>query len=106
MEKYSYLLPGRQFSFFSVGPAALADGVHDFLLSPVDAVTNNGNMSPAFAAWIRSNGREIVSFPSDVYGSVELWQVGSVPFDAQADTVDIPGGAFITPQAHAAGASQ
>jgi hypothetical protein len=95
VEKYSYLLPGRQFSFFSVGPAALADGVHDFLLSPVDAVTNNGNMSPAFAAWIRSNGREIVSFPSDVYGSVELWQVGSVPFDAQADTVDIPGGAFI-----------
>ena len=94
-EKYSYLLPGRQFTFFSVGPAALADGVHDFVLSPVDAVTSNGNMSPAFAAWIRSNGREMASFPSDVYGSVELWQVGSVPFDAQADTVDIPAGVFI-----------
>ena len=93
--KYSYLLPSRQFSFFSVGPAALADGVHDFMLSPVDAVTSNGNMSPAFAAWVRGRGREIASFPSDVYGSVELWQVGSGPFDAQADTVDIPAGVFI-----------
>ncbi len=93
--KYSYLLPSRQFSFFSVGPAALADGVHDFMLSPVDAVTSNGNMSPAFAAWVRGRGREIASFPSDVYGSVELWQVGSGPFDAEADTVDIPAGVFI-----------
>jgi hypothetical protein len=92
--KYSYLLHGRKFTDFSVGPAALADGVHDFLLSPVDAVTNNG-ISPAFAAWIRSAGRELVSFPSDVYGSVELWQVGSVPFDAVADTVNIRGGVFV-----------
>ena len=52
-------------------------------------------MSPAFAAWVRGHGREIASFPSDVYGSVELWQVGSGPFDAQADTVDIPAGVFI-----------
>ena len=95
VEKYSYLLPGRKFTYFSVGPAALADGVHDFLLTPVDAVTSNGNMSPAFGAWIQSNGRELASYPSDVYGSVELWQVGPVPHDALADTVDIPGGVFI-----------
>src|SRR5581483_3210194 len=41
-QKYSYLLPGRTFGYFSVGPAALANGVHYFLLAPVDAVENEG----------------------------------------------------------------
>lgn len=93
--KYGSLLPGWQFSLFSVGPAALADGVHDFLLAPNDAVAMYGNMSPALASWIRSNGREVVSFPSKVYSSVELWQVGPRPYDALADTVDTTNGVFI-----------
>jgi O-antigen/teichoic acid export membrane protein len=55
-EKYSYLLGGRFFSDFSVGPAALADGVHYFILSPTDAVERTGNMSPALASWITAHG--------------------------------------------------
>jgi len=95
VEKYSYLLPDRTFSFFSIGPAALADGVHYFVLAPNDAVANYGNMSASLADWIRSHAQLVVSYPSKVYGSVQLWQVPSLPFDAQVGTVAIPGGAFI-----------
>ena len=36
-QKYSYMLGGRSLPSFYVGPAALADGVHYFLLAPNDA---------------------------------------------------------------------
>ena len=45
-QKYSYMLGGRSLPSFSVGPAALADGVHYFLLAPNDAAERDGNMSP------------------------------------------------------------
>ena len=74
-EKFSYLLGGRGFSFFSVGPAALADGVHYFILSPGDATERTGNMSPALASWITGHGRRLADFPSQVYQTVQLWYV-------------------------------
>ncbi len=56
-QKYSYMLGGRSLPSFYVGPAALADGVHYFLLAPNDATERDGNMSPALATWIRDNGQ-------------------------------------------------
>lgn len=98
-QKYEYLtgglITGRSFAGFSVGPAALADGVHYFLLAPTDAAELNGDMTPALEAWIRANGRELAVFPSQVYDTVQVWYVPLNPFDPVADTVDIPGGVFI-----------
>jgi len=94
-EKYSYVLGGRAFAFFSVGPAALADGVHYFLYAPEDAIVPNGNMGPALASWIQDNGRRLAIFPSQVYRTVQLWYVPASPYDPAADVVDIAGGAFV-----------
>ena len=94
-QKYSLLLDGRSFAYFSVGSAALADGVHYFILAPNDAIERTGNMSPALEAWIKDNGKEIVSFPSQVYKTVQLWYVPSSSYDPVADIVDIPGGVAI-----------
>jgi O-antigen/teichoic acid export membrane protein len=93
--KYSYLLPGRPIAYFSVGAAALADGVHYFLLSPVDAIEQEGNMSPALARWISGHGQRLATFPSDVYGTVQLWHVPASPYDPVADVIDISGGEYI-----------
>jgi hypothetical protein len=94
-QKYSYLLGGRAFVDFSVGAAALADGVHYFLLAPNDAVEQSRNMTPALASWIRDSGRQLASFPSQVYKTVQLWYVPASPYDPVADLVDISGGAYI-----------
>jgi O-antigen/teichoic acid export membrane protein len=94
-QKYSLLLRGRNFAYFSVGAAALADGVHDFILSPNDAIEREGNMSPALASWIRDHGRRLAIFPSQVYNTVQLWYVSASPYDPVADLVDIPGGAYV-----------
>jgi O-antigen/teichoic acid export membrane protein len=94
-QKFSYLLPGRYFSYFSVGPAALAYGVHYFLLAPVDATEHAGNMSPALAGWIKAHGTRLASYPSQVYQTVQLWQVPSGPYDPAADLTDIPGGVYV-----------
>ena len=94
-QKYSLLLGGRNFASFSVGAAALADGVHYFLLAPVDALENNADMSPALASWIRANGRPLAIFPSQVYKTVQLWYVSASAFDPVADLVDISGGAYV-----------
>ncbi len=94
-EKYSYLLGGRDFSYFSVGPAALADGVHYFILSPSDATEHTGNMSPALASWITGHGRRLADFPSQVYQTVQLWYVPASSYDPVADVVDIPGGRYV-----------
>ncbi len=94
-EKYSYLLDGRGFESFSVGPAALADGVHYYILSPNDAVERTGNMSPALASWITGHGRRLADFPSQVYQTVQLWYVPASPYDPVADVVDIPGGYYV-----------
>jgi O-antigen/teichoic acid export membrane protein len=95
-EKYSYLAGGRSFSDFSVGPAALADGVHYFLLSPTDAAERTGNMSPALASWITAHGRRLADFPSRVYQTVQLWYVPAGPYDPVADVVDIAGGLYVS----------
>jgi O-antigen/teichoic acid export membrane protein len=93
-EKYSYLLPGRNFSSFYVGPAALAYGVHYFLLSPSDAIERTGNMSPALASWIQQHGRRLALFPSEVYKTVQVWYVPASPYDPVADVVNIPAGLY------------
>jgi hypothetical protein len=95
-QKYSYLLGGRSFAFFSVGPAALADGVHYFILSPTDVAEQTGNMTPALADWITSHGTRLADFPSAVYQSVQLWHVPSSPYDPVADVVDIAGGQYVS----------
>jgi O-antigen/teichoic acid export membrane protein len=94
-QKFSYMLGGRSLPSFYVGPAALADGVHYFLLAPSDATERDGNMSPALAAWIRDNGQRLADFPSPVYRTVQLWHVPASPYDPVADIVDIAGGVFI-----------
>lgn len=94
-QKYSYLLNGHYFSDFSVGPAALASGVHYFILAPTDAVEQSGNMSPALADWIQANGKQLYKFPSQVYKTVQLWYVPASPYDPVADIIDINHGVFI-----------
>ena len=94
-DKYSYLQAGRTFTYFSVGAAALADGVHYFLLSPVDAIERAGDMSPALASWISGSGQRLALFPSQVYGSVQLWYVPASPYDPVADVTDISGGVYV-----------
>jgi O-antigen/teichoic acid export membrane protein len=94
-DKYSYMLGGRSLPSFYVGPAALADGVHYFLLAPNDATEREGDMSPALATWIRENGQRLVDFPSPVYRTVQLWHVPASPYDPVADIIDIADGVFI-----------
>lgn len=94
-QKYSLLAGGRDFEYFSVGPAALADGVHYFLLAPVDAAERSGGMSPALEAWIRANGEQVVSYPSQVYDTVQLWYVPASRYDADADVIDVAGGVYV-----------
>jgi O-antigen/teichoic acid export membrane protein len=94
-DKYSYMLPGRPIAYFSVGPAALADGVHYFLLSPVDAIERTGDMSPALASWITHSGQQVAVFPSKVYGTVQLWHVPASRYDPVADVMDISGGVYV-----------
>jgi len=95
-QKYSYLLGGRSFAFFSVGPAALAEGVHYFILSPTDVAEQTGNMSPALADWITSHGTRLADFPSAVYQSVQLWYVPASRYDTVAGVVDIVGGQYVS----------
>jgi O-antigen/teichoic acid export membrane protein len=94
-EKYSYMLGGRRLPLFYVGAAALADGVHYFVLAPNDAIEREGNMSPALAAWIIDHGQRLADFPSPVYRTVQLWYVPASPYDPVADTIDVAGGVFI-----------
>jgi O-antigen/teichoic acid export membrane protein len=93
--KYSYLLPSHPITYFPGGAAALADGVHYFLLSPVDGIEQAGDMSPVLAGWIAGSGQRLATFPSDVYGTVQLWHVPASPYDPAADVVNIPGGVYI-----------
>jgi O-antigen/teichoic acid export membrane protein len=94
-DKYSYMLGGRRLPSFYVGAAALADGVHYFLLAPNDATEREGNMSPALATWIRDHGQRLADFPSPVYRTVQLWYVPASPYDPVADIVDIADGVFV-----------
>jgi O-antigen/teichoic acid export membrane protein len=94
-EKFSYLLGGRFFSDFSVGPAALADGVHYFILAPTDAVERTGNMSPALASWITAHGTRLADYPSQVYQTLQLWYVPASPYDPVADVVNVAGGLYV-----------
>ncbi len=94
-DKYLYLAPRANFAYFSVGSAALADGVHYFILSPNDAIEEYGDMSPALESWIRENGRRLVTFPSQVYKTVQLWYVPVNPYAPTQDVVDIFGGVFV-----------
>jgi hypothetical protein len=102
-EKYSYLLPSRRFGYFEVGPAALAYGVHYFLLSSVDAAERSGDMSPELAAWITAHGRRLAVFPSRTYQGVQLWEVPASPYDPLADVTDIAGGVYVNTVSSACG---
>jgi putative effector of murein hydrolase LrgA (UPF0299 family) len=94
-EKFSYLLGGRNFAYFAVGPAALADGVHYFIITSADVAGREGNMTPALANWIRSNGHEMGVFPSSVYRTVQLWDVPASPYNPVADLTYISNGVFV-----------
>ena len=94
-QKYSFLLGGRSFAYFSLGAAALADGVHYFILAPTDVTERSGDMGPALASWIRDHGRRLATFPSQTYKTVQLWYVPASPYDPVADLIDIPGGAYV-----------
>lgn len=94
-EKYSYLLGGRNFGYFGVGPAALANGIHYFLLAPTDAIERSQDMSPQMESWIENNGRQLATFPSATYRNVQLWKVPSSPYDPTADVTDVSGGVYV-----------
>lgn len=94
-QKYSYLLGGRNFGYFSVGPNALANGIHYFLVSPTDAIERSSDMSPQEENWIQSNGHRLATFPSATYRTVQLWYVPSSPYDATADTTNISNGVYV-----------
>ena len=102
--KYSYLLGGRYFGYFSVGSAALADGIHYFLLAPTDATEHSGDMTPVLESWIEDHGRRLATYPSSVYRTVQLWEVPASPYDPGADLIDIHGGAYVnTVSSHCGG---
>jgi hypothetical protein len=52
-------------------------------------------MSPALASWISRSGRRLALFPSQVYGTVQLWYVPASPYDPVADVTDIAGGVYV-----------
>ena len=93
--KYSYLLGGRDFGYFSVGPDALADGIHYFLLAPTDAIELSPDMSPQLESWIEDHGQRLAIFPSAIYRTVQLWYVPASPYDPTADLTDISGGVYV-----------
>lgn len=94
-QKYSYLLGGRDFTAFSVGPNALANGIHYFLLAPTDAIEHSTDMSPQLEHWIEENGHQLAVFPSATYRTVQLWYVPSGSYDATADLTDVSGGVYV-----------
>jgi hypothetical protein len=93
--KYAYLLDGRDFGYFSVGPNALADGIHYFLLAPTDAIEFSADMSPQTESWIEDNGQRLATFPSATYRTVQLWYVPASSYDPAADLTDISGGVYV-----------
>ena len=94
-EKYSYLANARNFGYFSVGPDALANGIHYFLLAPTDAIELSADMSPQFESWIEDHGQRLAIFPSATYRTVQLWYVPSSPYDPAADLSDISNGVYV-----------
>ena len=94
-QKYSYLLGGRNFGYFSVAPNALANGIHYFLLAPTDVIERSADMSPEEGSWIEDNGRRLATFPSATYRTVQLWYVPSSPYDPTADLTDIGAGVYV-----------
>jgi len=93
--KYSYLLGGRYFTYFGVGPDAIANGIHYFLLAPTDAIERSPDMTPELESWIEANGQRLATFPSATYRTVQLWYVPSSPYDPTADLTDINGGVYV-----------
>jgi hypothetical protein len=93
--KYSYLLGGRDFAYFAIGPAALANGIHYFIVAPTDVAEHSGNMTLSLANWIRENGHELAVFPSSVYSTVQLWNVPASHYDPVADITSINNGVYV-----------
>jgi 4-amino-4-deoxy-L-arabinose transferase-like glycosyltransferase len=78
---------------YTTGPAALAHGVHVFLLSPKDAEFYYAPSSPQLEAWIEAHGREVFSVPSHTYDSIGVWIVGDPTPESgfsQGCTVPLP----------------
>lgn len=95
VQKYAYSLQERTVTRFGSGPGALAHGVHYFFLNPKDAISAYGRMSPDLAAWIRSHGRQVVTFASNTYLGAQLWEVKSDQYDQSADIEQIDSGVFV-----------
>lgn len=93
--KYAYLANARNFGYFSLGPDALADGIHYFLLAPTDAIELSADMSPQFESWIEDHGQRLATFPSATYRTVQLWYVPASPYDPAADLTDISHGVYV-----------
>ena len=95
-QKYSYMLGGRSLPSFPVGPAALADGVHYFLLAPNDATERDGaGWDPR---WPPGSGTTASDWPTIPARSTERcphWHVPASPYDPVANIVDISDGVFI-----------
>jgi hypothetical protein len=60
-------------------------------------------MSQALAGWIRAHGTRLAIFPSQVYRTVQLWQVPSSRYDPVADVTSVPGGVFVNTEGSACG---
>ena len=79
-----------------MGPAALADGVHYFILSPERRHRAHGQHEPGAGELDhRTTARRLADFPSPVYQTVQLWYVPASPYDPVADVVDIAGGVYV-----------
>jgi hypothetical protein len=101
--RWEAALPDHPLRFWRSGPEAVQGGVHIFLLSPKDARYGYGNMSPALADWITTNGRLLVQTPSRSSELLQLWAVGDVPVAPLTDcaagepvpTTSAPAGEFL-----------
>ena len=89
-----FAVGGRRVTEFTSGGAALASGVRYFLLRGGDVAARRGVAGGSLPGWLRDNGRQVASFPSPSYGSVQLWEVQQPPGSRVADLLRVNGGAF------------
>jgi hypothetical protein len=94
-DKFIHLLPGYTMTYFGTGPGAVSHGVHLFFVSDKDAALRYGNASPGLVDWVRAHGTRLTRFPSSTYRGLELWRVGSDPYDPLADVEPVRNGSFV-----------
>jgi hypothetical protein len=77
--RWAAALPNNPVTFYRSGAEALAGNQHLFLLSPKDVRYGYGNMSPALADWITTQGRLLFRVDSRSSEELQLWVVGDIP---------------------------